>query len=460
MYMIPYGTKTLSFESPDWLNLSEPTKKYSESHVCDKIICDKSKPDTPDSVHSEIYDKKQIDEANERTDASQQARIVKAAMDDPIGSPTLRELAAGKENVVIIASDHTRPVPSRFLIPPMLEEIRKGNPDAKITILIATGCHRGTTKEELYDKFGDIVYKEKIVVHDCDSSEMINVGKLPSGGDLIVNRLAYDADLLVAEGFIEPHFFAGFSGGRKSVLPGIASRQTVMYNHNAEFIDSPNARAGILDHNPIHEDMIFAAKTVGLEFILNVCLDSEKRIIHAVAGDVEKAHLAGCDFMRSHCLITAPAAPIVITGNGGYPLDQNLYQSVKGMSTAIPVLKEGGVLIMAAACNDGIGGDSFYKTFAGSRDPHEVMKHIQSTPKDETIVDQWQSQIFAKVLTHCNVVLISELNDDLVREMKMYPAKTMEDAMNIALSLLGDGHYDGLLIRDGVSAIVEAGEIL
>ena len=159
--------------------------------------------------------------------ATGECDLVRTALENPIGSQRLCELAKGKQTIVIIASDHTRPVPSKVIMPLMLEEIRKGNPDADITILIATGCHRGTTKEELVNKFGaDIVQNEKIYIHDCDEREkLINIGKLPSGGDCEINSIAIQADLLVAEGFIEPHFFAGFSGGRKSVLPGVASRE-------------------------------------------------------------------------------------------------------------------------------------------------------------------------------------------------------------------------------------------
>ena len=175
--------------------------------------------------------------------------LIKAAMADPIGSPRLSELAKGKKNIVIIASDHTRPVPSKVIIPPMLEEIRSASPDAEITILIATGCHRNTKREELVEKFGpEIVEKERIVVHDCaDEKNLVRVGVLPSGGELRINRLAVEADLLVAEGFIEPHFFAGFSGGRKSVLPGIAARESVLANHCAEFIAHDRARTGVLE---------------------------------------------------------------------------------------------------------------------------------------------------------------------------------------------------------------------
>ena len=167
--------------------------------------------------------------------------LVEDALANPIGSKKLSELAKGKKNIVLIASDHTRPVPSKVIIPPMLREIREGNPDADITILISTGCHRGTTRQELIDKFGEeIVEREKIVVHDCDNSPLVHIGTLPSGGDLIINRLVVDADLVCAEGFIEPHFFAGFSGARKSILPGIASRTTVLANHCSEFIADPH----------------------------------------------------------------------------------------------------------------------------------------------------------------------------------------------------------------------------
>ena len=165
------------------------------------------------------------------------AELVQEALENPIGSPRLCDMAVGKKNVVIISSDHTRPVPSHIIMPLLLAEVRKGNPDADITILISTGLHRLTTVEELEGKFGkEITDNERIIVHDCDKHEMTHLGKLPSGGNLIINKIATDADLLIAEGFIEPHFFAGFSGGRKSVLPGVASRETVMYNHNSAFI--------------------------------------------------------------------------------------------------------------------------------------------------------------------------------------------------------------------------------
>ena len=287
--------------------------------------------------------------------------LVKKALENPIGSPRLRDLVKGKNKIVIIASDHTRPVPSKIMAPIMLEEIRSGNPEADITFLIATGFHRPTTKEELIGKFGEkVVAEEKIVVHNAFEPEaMVNIGKLPSGGDIVINKLAVEADLLISEGFIEPHFFAGFSGGRKSVLPGVVSKVTVLANHNSRFIASDKARTGNLEGNPIHIDMLHAAKTAKLQFILNVVIDADKKIIKAFAGDLEKAHAEGTKFAGELANVAAKPADIAITSNGGYPLDQNIYQAVKGMSAAEATCRKGGVIIICAACNDGHGGEDF-----------------------------------------------------------------------------------------------------
>ena len=201
--------------------------------------------------------------------------LVEEALTSPIGQLPLSELAIGKKHIVIISSDHTRPVPSHITMPILLKHIRKNNPDVKISILIATGMHRPSTHEELVSKYGEkIVNEENIVMHDAyNDDDMVYLGILPSGGELWVNKLVNECDLLISEGFIEPHFFAGFSGGRKSVLPGIASKKTVLWNHNARFISSSKARAGNLEDNPIHKDMLFAAQTAKLSFILNVVLN-------------------------------------------------------------------------------------------------------------------------------------------------------------------------------------------
>ena len=385
--------------------------------------------------------------------------LVNDAMANPIGTPKLSVMAEGKKKVVLIASDHTRPVPSKCIVPQMLAEIREGSPDADITILISTGCHRETTKEELVNKFGpEIVAKEKIVIHDCDdTANLTYLGKLPSGGDLIINRLAAEADLLVAEGFIEPHFFAGFSGGRKSILPGIASRKTVIYNHNGQFIDSPRARTGIVDGNPIHNDMLYAARAARLAYVVNVVINADKQAIFAVAGDVDLAHRVGREFLASQCQVPVTPSDIVITTNGGYPLDQNIYQAVKGMTAAEATVREGGVIIMLARSNDGHGGRVFYETFRDEKNLQRMMKKFIETPPDETIIDQWESQIFARILMRATVIYVSDAPDDMVTDMHMIPAHSLEEALRKADEVLAArGVVNGsvLAIPDGVSVMV------
>lgn len=383
--------------------------------------------------------------------------LVDAAMAAPEDGVTLRDLAKDKKKVVLIASDHTRPVPSKLIVPPMLKEIREGNPDADITILISTGCHRETTKEELISKFGEeIVANEKIVVHDCDDAEnLVNIGVLPSGGQCVINRLAVEADLLVAEGFIEPHFFAGFSGGRKSVLPGVAGRETVLANHCSEFIAHPCSRTGVLKDNPIHTDMLWAAKQVNLRYIVNVVLNGEKQVIYAVAGQLEQAHKKGTDFLSGLCGVQTVPADIVISTNGGYPLDQNIYQAVKGMTAAEAAVKEGGVIIMLAKSNDGVGGDHFYHQLADERDLNKTMDMFLSRGRNETQPDQWQTQIFIRVLQKAKVIYISEADPKTVEALHMIPVASLEDAVEKAKQLSGKENPTITAIPDGVAVMVK-----
>ncbi len=383
------------------------------------------------------------------------ATLVREAMASPIGSPRLCELAKGKKKVCIIASDHTRPVPSKVIMPSMLEEIRQGNPDADITILIATGFHRGTTRDELVFKFGeDIVNNEKIYVHDClDEDMLVNIGTLPSGGECVINKIAYEADLLVSEGFIEPHFFAGFSGGRKSVLPGVAAKQTVLANHCSEFIASDKARTGIIEGNPIHRDMIYAAKTAGLCYIVNVVINEKKDAIYAVAGDLEAAHAEGVRFLSGLCGAKAVPSDIVISTNGGYPLDQNVYQAVKGMTAAEATVRDGGVIIMLASSNDGHGGESFFDTFDSEPDTQKIYDSILERDRNETIPDQWESQILCRILLKATVIYVSDAPDSLIKSFHMTPARSLPEALAMAKKLVGE-NASITVIPDGVSLVI------
>lgn len=401
-----------------------------------------------------------VSHAHEYKAPKSEAELVADALANPIGSPKLSELAKGKKNCVIISSDHTRPVPSHIIMPQLLAELRKGNPDIDITILIATGMHRATTKEELIAKYGkEIAEHEKFVIHVSRNDEdMVSVGTLPSGGDCRINKVAANADLLISEGFIEPHFFAGMSGGRKSVLPGIASKVTVLANHCSEFINSPNARTGILQGNPIHEDMLYAAKAAKLAFICNVVIDADKKVIAAFAGDREKAHYAGVDFEMKLAGVKPVPADIVITTNGGYPLDQNIYQSVKGMTAAEATCKEGGVIIDVSSCSDGHGGEDFYNNLKNAESIQKAMDEILARGRNETVFDQWEAQILMRMLLKFTIIMVTEAPQQMIEDMHMKYAASIDDALAMAKDVLAKkGITDPKItvIPDGVSVIVK-----
>lgn len=396
-----------------------------------------------------------LSRAHDFTPKATESELVQNALENPIGTERLSVLARGKKNIVLLASDHTRPVPSKIIFPLLAAEIKRGNPDAQLTILISTGCHRGTTKAELAAKFGEDVCKDyPILIHDCDISEVVTLGKLPSGGDLRINKAAVDADLLIAEGFIEPHFFAGFSGGRKSVFPGVTNKHSVYANHCSAFIADPHSRTGIIDGNPIHKDMVFAAGQAKLAFILNVVIDSDKKVINAFSGHYDKAHTAGCDFVKELSGVKAMPADIVITTNGGYPLDQNLYQAVKGMTAAEATCKKGGVIIIAAKAEDGHGGEVFYETFKNEKNLQRMMDGFMARSAAETIPDQWQSQIFARVLLDYKVIMVTAAPRRMVEDLHMHWAPSLEEALKMADSIIGHSNGSITAIPDGVGVTV------
>ncbi|MBQ6550001.1 MAG: nickel-dependent lactate racemase [Lachnospiraceae bacterium] len=382
--------------------------------------------------------------------------LVRAAMASPYGGVRLSALARKASACVIVISDHTRPVPSKDILPEMLRELREGNPRIDVTLLVATGCHRLSQAAELREKLGDEIFeREKICVHDAqDAAGNVAIGTLPSGAPLIIDRRAVETDLLIAEGFIEPHFFAGFSGGRKSVLPGLCSRETVYGNHCGEFIASPYARTGILENNPIHRDMCAAAEMAKLRYIVNVVIDEEQKTAAAFAGDPFLAHEAGCAFLRSHCEVPAAPADIVVTTNGGAPLDQNVYQCVKCMTAAEASANEGGVIIVAAECADGLGGDGFYKSLRDCESPEALYREYCETPQEKTIADQWQSQILARILMRHEVIFVTrpELRE-AITEMKMTYAGSVEEAVAAAREKKG-ANASMTVIPNGVSVIV------
>ena len=403
------------------------------------------------SIPMEIAPERVIISKINQLEGGDGSALVAAAMEAPIGSPRLSELAAGKGTCTIIISDHTRPVPSKDILPQMLAQLRQGNPDIDITLLVATGCHRETTAVELTAKLGEeIVNREKIVVHDAfDPETNVSIGVLPSGAPLVLDKLAVETDLLVAEGFIEPHFFAGFSGGRKSVLPGVCDKVTVYGNHCGAFIADPKARTGILEGNPIHRDMEAAAELAKLAFIVNVVIDEEKRTVAVFAGDFRQAHAAGVDFLRQHCQAAPIPGDIVVTTNGGAPLDQNLYQCVKGLTAAEATVNPGGTIILCAEMADGIGGEQFYRDMVDCENPAALFDRFSATPQAETAADQWQTQILCRVLKDHRVIFVTRPGMRTpIEKMKMEYAPDLETALTMA----GDGSVT--VVPDGVSVCI------
>ena len=383
-----------------------------------------------------------------------QEQLVLDALEHPVGSPRLRELAKDKQKIVIVTSDHTRAVPSKITLPLLLQEIRSGNPQADITILIATGLHRPTTEDEQRRMFGDeIVGHEKIAINNAfDPEQFVELCTLPSGAVFQVNKLAAQCDLLVTEGFVEPHFFAGFSGGRKSILPGVCSERTVNENHSYKAVSHPRSNSGMLKDNPIHADMLCAAKAVNVQFIFNVALDGEKKIVAAWAGDLEKAHEAGVAFIRQWSQCPVVTGDIVVTSNGGYPLDQNLYQSPKAMATAEACAGEDGVIIMCCSCCDGMGGAHFGEILQRGT-PDEIDRYLSEIPPQKTIPEQWCAQVCVRVLRRHQVILVTTfLDHDEVRRANMIPASTPDEALEIAYRLKGE-HASVVVIPDGVSVL-------
>ena len=367
-----------------------------------------------------------------------QQDIVRQALDHPIHSTTLNELTKNVKKVLIITNDNTRPMPSSITIPAIIASFARSASDYDITILIATGLHRKMTRDEMMEQFGSgIVGDYRIINHVAtDESQLVCYGKMASGNELWLNRLVLESDLVISEGFIEAHFFAGFSGGRKSILPGVAGASTIMNNHSPVNIASDQAIGANLDHNPVHDECVEAAKIAKLGFILNVALNKEKKIIAAFAGHPIEAHLAGCGFVRESMSVPVNHTDIVITGNNGYPLDRNLYQVVKGIDVASKVVKKGGVIVMAAQCIDGAGHQKFKELMQSAASIEELNAKMSVPPSE---IDKWQAQILAKAMMRSTVILVNDtMKKEEVESMFFVHADSIDDAIQTALRMQGE----------------------
>ena len=358
---------------------------------------------------------------------------------NPIDSAPLRGLVRPTDRVVVVFSDITRPVPNRAIFPPLLAELSHV-PDNQITLLNGVGLHRPNTPEELDRMLGPAVARRyRVVNHDAlDEAGLVFLGNSRFGGEIWLNRAYVEADVRIVTGFIEPHFFAGFSGGQKGVIPGVAGARTIAHNHSATMIGHPKARWGITRGNPIHEEQRDGVALAAPHFLLNVATNREKRITAVFAGHYLHAHEAGCAFVRDAAMQAVDRRyPIVITTNSGYPLDLNLYQAVKGMAAAEEIVAPGGSIVMAAECREGVGHGDFARILEMRDSPAGILDLIEQP--DFQRLDQWQVQILARILSRCRVFLYSDrLSHAEIRRAHLEPAVSVESAVEQLLGEYGD----------------------
>lgn len=362
-----------------------------------------------------------------------EAAALRAALASPIGTPPLAELVKPGDRVVIVHSDITRATPNDRIQPVLIKALEAAGIAAEdILLLNALGTHRQQTEAELRQMLGDaIVDNYRCEQHNAfDDDALVPLGVTARGNPVRVNRLYMEADVRILTGFIEPHFFAGFSGGPKGVLPALAGHESVLSNHGVAMIEHPNAVWGVTQGNPIWEEMLEVARMTNPALILNVALNAHKEITGVFAGDVQEAHAAGCAFVQQQSMVPVHEPyDIVITSNSGYPLDQNLYQCVKGMSAARKIVRKGGAIIMAGSCEDGLPNHGKYAellrrggTAAG------VLEMLHQPGFGEQ--DQWQVQIQAQILEHAQVYVYADgLDDAQIRDALFQPTRHIEETV-------------------------------
>lgn len=366
-----------------------------------------------------------------------QVEIISRAMDNPVTCRRLEEIAVGKKTAVIVINDVTRPTPSRLLLDSILRRLADaGINDEHITILIATGNHRANTDEEIVQMLGaDIPRKYRVENHVAgDDSMHVVLGQTPRGVPILVDRRAVEADLKILTGTIRPHQSAGFSGGRKSILPGIASVRSIRVHHSFPILPL-HPLLGKMEGNPFHEEALAGAKMVGIDFIVNVIEDEDHNLLSCVAGDLEAAHQAGVAECRKYCEVDIPTCPdVVIASPGGYPKDINLHQAQKALATSEIMTRPGGCIILAAECADGAGDIPTW--FSSAETPLAVIDRFKK--------DGWSPKVHAKpfliarpLSTH-NVILVSKnIDAEVLRSMFIHPAANLTEAMDIAESIVG-----------------------
>lgn len=371
------------------------------------------------------------------------------AIRNPIGTPPLSELAKGKKTACVVICDITRPVPNKIILPEILNTIEAaGVPRSGITILNATGLHRPNEGDELIELVGEYVAKNYKFVnhHGKVLHEHDYLGTTPNGVPMWIDNRYTTADLKVTTGLIEPHLMAGYSGGRKLICPGIAALETVKRWHAPKFLEHPKADCGSVEGNPVHEENTYIALKAGCDFIVNVCIDGKRRVTWVGAGDMIRAWQAGVQFCRDVVKAGVPEpVDVVVTSCAGYPLDTSWYQAVKGLTGALPIVKKGGTIILAASLTEGLGSHEFqdlvkeYAVKGLYKSLSVAAVEREPRPHDTCEMDEWQIVMLQKVLAHCRVkVVTGGLSADVLRTCAVEPAATVEEAVSDSLREYGD----------------------
>jgi nickel-dependent lactate racemase len=364
---------------------------------------------------------------------------VRDALRHPIGSPPVTDALRPEDTVAITCCDITRPMPSHVVLPVLLEEIERVVPRERITLVNGTGTHRANTEPELRRMFGDAVFERyRIVTHDArDPESLVKVGTSRFGSEIWLNRTFVEASAKILTGFIEPHFFAGFSGGPKMVMPAVAGLETVLRNHGARMIGDPKATWGVAEGNPIWEEIREAALMVSPRFSLNVSLNKTHQITGVFAGDMLASHRAGTAWVKETAMRAVPAPfDVVLTTNSGYPLDLNVYQTIKGVSAAARIVKDGGAIVAASECWDGIPDHGEYKELLfAARSPEALLERINAPGFQ--MPDQWEAQIQAMIQRRCRVYLYSSLPDEVVARTMLLPCGDLESRVGQVLAEYG-----------------------
>ncbi|HEX5271709.1 MAG TPA: nickel-dependent lactate racemase [Gemmataceae bacterium] len=370
------------------------------------------------------------------------AGAVERALAEPIGTPPLAEVARGRRDACILICDITRPVPNRLILPPLLRTLEaSGIARRDILILVATGLHRPNVGAELEEMVGPEVMRDyRIENHDGKAPDEHDfLGTTPNGVPVYLDSRYVRADLKITTGLIEPHLMAGYSGGRKVICPGIAGLETVKVWHGPRFLEHPRADCGILEGNPVHEENTRIAQMAGCDFIVNVCIDGRRRVLWAGAGDMIAAWHEGVRFVEG--VVKVPVkepCDVVVTSCAGYPLDTTWYQAIKGLTGAMPIVREKGTIVLAASLSQGLGSPEFRQRLADSRFLPRPAAAGEAGDPLTCRMDEWQLVMFAKVAKHCRVKVVTDgLPPEVLRTCCVEPAATVEGA--VAESLAGYG---------------------